>query len=251
MIQLGFDIGSRAVKLVSNEDGKLSDFLMFDTIKFYREYGARGSDGFRVDIARLGIDRFDRIVSTGYGRENVKLAGTVVIPETEAHTIGAAYPSALSDFVLLDLGGQDSKVVLVKGGNVMDFYMNDRCAASTGRFLENSAKVLGLSLDELSGFWEEPEKLASTCAIFAESELIGKIASGVAVERLAAGVNHSVIARFLPFLKRFDEKKLVVVGGVAKNHAVVHILKDMGYDVVIPRYPQFNGAIGCAIWGIC
>ena len=200
-----------------------------------------------MDFAKLGVDRFDKIVSTGYGRENVKLAGAVAIPETEAHAVGAAYQTALSDFVLLDLGGQDSKVVLVRGGDVVDFYMNDRCAASTGRFLENSAKVLGLSLEELSGFWEEPEKLTSTCAIFAESEIIGKIASGVAVERLAAGVNHSVVARFLPFLKRFDERRLVVVGGVAKNSAIVHILKDMEYEVVIPRYPQFNGAIGCAV----
>ena len=151
---------------------------------------------------------------------------------------------------MLDLGGQDSKVVLVERGNVKDFVSNDRCAASTGRYLENMAQVLGMSLKEMSSHYKEPIKLSSTCAIFGETELIGLLASGKKPERLAAGVNYSIIRRFLPLIKKYPSYPLCLSGGVAQNKAITKILKSRELNVIALPFPQFGGALGTLLWGL-
>jgi activator of 2-hydroxyglutaryl-CoA dehydratase len=125
--------------------------------------------------------------------------------------------------------------------------MNDKCAASSGRYLENMAAVLEVTLEELSFHWEDPVELDSTCGIFGESELIGQILRGHPLPSLCAGVNRTLVKRVLPMLKRFPASTIVVTGGVALNRGVMEILRrEADGNVVVPQHPQHNGAIGCA-----
>ena len=146
------------------------------------------------------------------------------------------------------MGGQDSKVLYVKDGRVFDFLTNDRCAAGTGRYLENMARFLKMSLPEFARAWREPVDISHTCAIFGESELIGRLLEGDPPARIAAGVNASVARRALLMVRRYPCRTLVFVGGVARNQAVVRLLQAGGdYQLLTPPFPQFNGALGCCL----
>jgi len=101
-----------------------------------------------------------------------------VISEIKAHFKGAVYQTGENNFILIDIGGQDSKVIIVKDGYIEDFVMNDKCAASSGRFIEVAANILKIPIEKMGSYTENPVKLSSTCSVFAESEIIGKIAEG-------------------------------------------------------------------------
>ncbi len=251
---LGIDIGSTTTKIVLMEEDKIMSSKLMSTMSFYRDHCLKGSQGIKVDIESLGLDDFDaglaRVVSTGYGRNNVKLANSVAINELKAHCYGAIYSTGLSDFTLLDIGGQDSKVIRVEKGIIIDLELNDKCAASSGRFIENMARVLEVELTWLTQQFKNPVSLNATCAIFGESELIGKIAEGVNLDELAAGVNYSLFKRIEPILKKFPRDVLIFTGGVAKNQAVRVFLDGLEYqNIIIPEYYQLNGAIGCCYYG--
>jgi predicted CoA-substrate-specific enzyme activase len=248
----GIDLGSRYVKIVLAGTAEIEGFYRYDTIDFYKQYGRKEGDRLMVDFRGLGLPDFsnnqDRLVTTGYGRNTVKVMSGEDIPEIKAHALGAIWQTGLQNFTLLDLGGQDSKVVLVKEGKVIDFQTNDKCAAGSGRYLENMAGVLGLGLDELSQHRNNPVDLNATCAIFGESELIGKIIEGSPVEELAAGVNYTIYKRIKPLLVKLHSPVLVFTGGVAHNLALRDILQsELSVKVVVPQYPQYNGAIGCCV----
>jgi activator of 2-hydroxyglutaryl-CoA dehydratase len=132
---------------------------------------------------------------------------------------------------------------------MLDFLTNDRCAASSGRYLENMATVLGMSLGELSSFSEEAVELNATCAIFGETELIARIVEGHPVSHLAAGVNYSLYRRVSAMLNRLRSKNIILAGGGALNSALAKIIaRETGSEVYqLPR-PQYNGAIGCCAW---
>jgi (R)-2-hydroxyacyl-CoA dehydratese activating ATPase len=252
----GIDLGSRSVKiaLMNSLDGgnrlDIQRLESLDTIRFYREFGRKQGDKLAVDFRALGLPEVDCLVSTGYGRNTLELAGGEAIPELKAHVLGAVYQTGLKEFTLVDLGGQDSKIIQVRKGKMIDFLTNDKCAASSGRYLENMATILDLSLVELGQYADAPVELNSTCAVFGESELIGKIVEGFPLAELAAGVNSTIVRRILPLLRSFDGEVLVFTGGVAHNRAVTKLLEEgTGKRIVIPKEPQFNGAIGCCIKG--
>ena len=250
-MKAGVDLGSRSVKVaLLGKDGSL-ELHKFDTIEFYRRYGKKGEGKFVVDFGGLDlVTEAESLVATGYGQQTVAVEGALVVPEIKAHLTGAVRLTGLSDFTLLDLGGQDSKVARVVRGRLADFMTNDRCAASTGRYLENMAAVLKISLDELGRHWADPVELASTCAIFAETELIGKIIEGHSVASLAAGVNHAIFKRIKPMLARLSGATVVFTGGVAYNGALRKIIgQETGAAVVVPENPEFAGAIGCCYLG--
>ncbi|MFZ5640467.1 MAG: acyl-CoA dehydratase activase [Bacillota bacterium] len=249
-MHIGIDLGSRQVKTAVSENGRIAALNSYDTIAFYKEYVHKENDRLAVDFSRLGFNQIESLVSTGYGRNAAALVGGEEIPEIKAHALGAVWQTGLRDFTLLDLGGQDSKVVLVRAGRLVDFQTNDRCAASSGRYLENMAAVLGITLDELSSHAGDPVDLSSTCAIFGESELIGKIIEGVPVDSLAAGVNYTIFKRIQPMLRQLASDTVVFTGGVAHNQALRRIIaREMGVEVVVPEHPQYNGAIGCCVHG--
>ena len=249
MKTLGVDVGSRYVKLAAYSGDEPVFAEMADTIAFYTACRTpAGLDLRRLDTFKNRPFDFDRIVSTGYGRYNVKLSGAEVISEIRAHALGATYQTGLSDFTLLDIGGQDTKVIRVRAGEVDDFVMNDKCAAGSGRYLENISRMLGVPPEEMGNHSQNPVELSVTCAIFGESEVIGNIAEGVAIGRICAGANLSVAQRLVALVRRFPSPAYVVTGGVAKNGAVLEFLSQKtGAAMTVPEHPVFNGAIGCAL----
>lgn len=245
---LGIDLGSREVKVSLMENLKIIRKFKVSTMSFYRDYCS--FDGkIIVNLEKLNVMDVDAEISTGYGRNNTDLGRFRPINEIKAHVYGVFYQTGLKDFILLDVGGQDVKVVRVEKGIITDLELNEKCAASCGRYLENMANILEIPLEEMSKHYENPVELNSTCAVFSESELIGKIAEGWELNSLCAGVNYSMYKRLRPLLTKFRGRKLVLSGGTAYNHALKQYLKNDYDEVVSLEDPQFNGAIGCCYYG--
>lgn len=257
-MKIGIDLGSREMKIVFFNGKDFIEMKKYNTIEFYKKFGKRGKEGIRIDLLDFHpslenvplekLKNYDRLTVTGYGRNNLNIEGAEVISEINAHSKGAVYQTGLNDFTLIDLGGQDSKVILVKEGDVADFVMNDKCAAGGGRYLENMAGILGITLDEMGEYRRDPVEINSTCATFGESEMLGKLIEGCKIETLAAGINQAVFNRIAPILNRFQSETFVLCGGVAKNKAIKSLIEsNTCRNVIIPKYPQFNGAIGCVV----
>ncbi|MEJ2672899.1 MAG: acyl-CoA dehydratase activase [Deltaproteobacteria bacterium] len=243
----GLDFGSRAVKLVYARGPRGLGRRRWDSITFYQNYLGRDKGRLAIDWERLGLPAPAALVATGYGKNLLK-AHFPTITEIRAHFLGARRQTGLEHFVLLEMGGQDTKVLFIREGRVFDFLTNDRCAAGTGRYLENMARFLKMPLGEFAGHWQDPVEVSQTCAIFGETELVGHLLEGVEPARIAAGVNASVARRALAMVRRYRCPTLVFVGGVAKNRALVRLLEDLGdFQVKAPHLPQFNGALGCAL----
>jgi predicted CoA-substrate-specific enzyme activase len=242
---LGLDFGSRFVKLVyGRETGSLVRRKL-DTLDFYKDYLIRGDGRLDIDWKKLHLAAPAALVVTGYGKNLLK-EHFPSITEVRASFLGAKQQTGLEHFILLEMGGQDTKVLYIKNGRVFDFLTNDRCAAGTGRYLENMARFVKMPLREFVGHWEDPADISQTCAIFGESELIGHLLEGMPTARIAAGVNASVARRALTLVRRYPCRTLVFTGGVALNRAVVQMLKKESFlSVVVPSYPQFTGALGC------
>jgi predicted CoA-substrate-specific enzyme activase len=245
-LALGLDFGSRYVKLAADLGGRLL-FRRLDSLDFYRNCLVPGAKPSRIKWDRLGFPPPRSLVVTGYGKHLLKQQFPT-ITEIRAIFLGARHVSGWDHFILLEMGGQDTKVLYVKEGRVFDFVTNDRCAAGTGRYLENMARFLKMPLGAFGRCWEDPVSISHTCAIFGESELIGHLLEGVPLSRLAAGVNASVGRRALAMVRRYPCQNLMFVGGVAKNQAVVHFLRQGGsHRVRVPSHPQFIGALGCCL----
>ena len=221
MKNIGIDLGSRYVKLVKEDNGNI-EYNLFDTVSFYKQFIARDGTNTYIDTKKLGLSDDYKIVATGYGRNLMSFSNAEIISEIKAHFRGA------------------------KEGYIEDFIMNDKCAASTGRFAENACSVLGISIDELSTMEHNPANLSSTCAVFCESELIGLMASGVEIESIAAGINKSIAKRLLPLIKSFQADTIYASGGVANNKSLILFISQLiGKKVTPLNNPQFNGALGC------
>lgn len=251
-MKIGIDLGSRKVKFALVHEGKVERIDSFDTISFYKRFGRIEGDDLVFDLAKTSLFSpaelaVATVVATGYGRNTLNLKGVRVVSEIRAHVAGALFQTGLRDFTLLDMGGQDTKVALVRNGKLQDFVMNDKCAASSGRYLENMAAILEVDLEELSSHWQDPVKLDATCGIFGESELIGQILRGHSVARLCAGVNQTLVKRVVPMLRRFPSDMIVLTGGVALDTALARLLENEGFSIMVPDSPQHNGAIGCAV----
>lgn len=194
-------------------------------------------------------------MSTGYGRKNVDIANQT-ITEISCHAKGAHYyyPQAQT---VLDIGGQDSKVIrLNKSGNVIDFVMNEKCAAGTGRFLELASKILKIPYEnfgEISLKAKKDCKISSTCVVFAESEIISKLAEGVEYQSILKAMHTSVVSRLLSMGKRIGIKPPVVfTGGLANNigvaHEIVNQLNITNDELFVPPNPKTIGAFGASLF---
>lgn len=240
---LGLDIGSRSVDAVWLEGDRLLDAAVADS----------GFDP--QSVARSFVQRgeHDCIVTTGYGRHAAREAFDCdVITEIKAYARGAyaLFPQAAS---VLDIGGQDTKVVtLGERGRVLDFEMNDKCAAGTGKFLEVMARVLGFDLEQMAAealAAHDGIKISSMCTVFAESEVTGLVHRGEERGAIARGLHESIAKRTLSSLKRVGAHgSLVFAGGVANNTAMVELMHS-GFegDVLVPESVQTVGAYGAAL----
>lgn len=247
MQYLGLDLGSRQVKLVLMSEDGTTRKSSWHTGKFYKQFACSENGILKLALDSLGIKGAYVGVTTGYGRNHIAFEGLTAINELKAHSLGAVYQTQCMNFTLLDVGGQDVKVLKIRNGLLEDMNLNDKCAASCGRFLEQMAEVLDMSLEALMAAFEEPVALSSTCAVFCESELIGKMAEGCSLERLAAGVNEALYKRIEPLLKHFPDSNLWLSGGVSASAALRLALSQRYKSVQVLNDPIYNGAIGCCL----
>lgn len=241
-------ITTKAVLLDS--EGRVVAYKVIRTGASSKEASLRVLRGLEEEA---GIDRGDITftVATGYGRAIVPYADTKVT-EITCHAKGAyrEYPSVRT---VIDVGGQDSKVIKVgEGGRVLNFVMNDKCAAGTGRFLEVMAQALEVKLEELGPLSMKSKvkvSISSTCTVFAESEVVGLIAKGVAKEDIIAGIHEAMASRIYSMAMNVGvEDDVVMTGGVAKNTGFVRALEEkLGRRIVVPAEPQIIGALGAAL----
>ena len=250
MKTIGIDIGSLATKLVLLDDSTMIDHRVNRSTYDFKRIG---SDLFNELLEKNNLKRSDvYVMSTGYGRNSIDIADDR-ITEITAHARGVQYfyPNAHS---VIDIGGQDSKAIVMsqKTGNVIDFQMNDKCAAGTGRFLEVMARALEVPIEEIGHMAlksNKPAAISSTCTVFAESEVISLFAKGTPKQDIASGIHKSIARRVAGMAKRIGvEHLLVFCGGVAKNIAVKKYLeKELNFEIFTPQYPQLTGAIGAAL----
>ena len=200
--------------------------------------------------------RWDAIVATGYGRHLAqKVLGGEAVTEIKAYTTSAHHFYREIETVI-DLGGQDTKALQINrhNGQLLKFEMNDKCSAGTGKFFEMMAATLGLELPELVTAALKGNKsfeINSTCTVFAESEVISLLTSGISVEDIARAIHESLLTKLVSLLAKMmrpDAAAVLFVGGGAKNRALVTFLADaLNKQVVVPEYPDFFGAYGAAI----
>ncbi len=239
----GIDIGSRTIGLVVISGDQIILSRIEDT-------------GFEpLDTAKkLLVGNYDRVVATGYGRHAARTDyACQVVTEIKAHATGAAhiFPGVRT---VLDIGGQDTKVILLdEGGSVIDFQMNDRCSAGTGKFLEVMAAALGYT--GVAEFGESALagsggiKISNMCTVFAESEAVSLIHRGVPRADIALALHASVVERTAGMAQRVGfSSPLVFTGGVANNRCIVSLLAEkLGLNVLVPPQPQLVGALGAAL----
>jgi (R)-2-hydroxyacyl-CoA dehydratese activating ATPase len=247
----GLDVGSLSTKAVLLDGDAILAHCIIPTGANPR---LAGENALETTLADAGKTRkqIAYLIGTGYGRVNLPFVNRT-ITELTCHAKGAHYLNPEVRTVI-DIGGQDSKAIRVDAnGNMVDFAMNDKCAAGTGRFLEVMAKALELSLDELGALSlqsENPCSISNICAVFAESEVISLLASGQAKDDIAAGLHMGVAQRVGNMVKRIGlAHEIAFVGGVAKNKGAQRTLEDfLEVHFVSPTCdPQLNGALGAAV----
>lgn len=248
-VYAGIDVGSRTTKAVLIGDGEILSAVVLNT-GFDPE--GQALRAFEEALRRVGIWREEvkGICSTGYGRKRVPFSHRE-FTEITCHARGARFffPEVRT---IIDMGGQDAKVIALEDGNVVDFVMNDKCAAGTGRFLEVMAHTLELPLDEMAreaARSRESVPISSMCTVFAESEVISLIAEGVPRERIVWGLHLAIARRIAAMVKKVPhERPMAFTGGVAKNPAMVRALQEvLGTHLLIPPDPQIVGALGAAL----
>ncbi len=250
----GIDIGASSTDAVLlDETGRLLAYSVVPTCPIHQQASANALRA-ACNRAGCGPEQIVCTVSTGYGRKNIAEA-TCQVTEIACHAKGARhyYPDMRT---ILDIGGQDSKVIKVdKSGKVLDFAMNEKCAAGTGRFLEAMARTLEVRLENMGDLASRSTvevRLSSICAVFAESEVVSKIAEGKKVEDIVNGIHNSICGRAAAMLDRLGiEPELVMTGGVAKNKGVLAALEDrLKCRVLVPEEPQIVGALGAALYAL-
>ncbi len=248
---MGIDFGSTTAKTV------ILDLKGRIVSSCVAHMGAVSGEGVKASIegalGEAGITQDDvgRTVSTGYGRRMLDVADKNYT-EITCHARGAVamVPDAR---LVIDIGGQDSKVISVDAnGLVAQFAMNDRCAAGTGKFLEVLARAMEIDLQDMGDIALKAEttlKISSMCATFAETEVISLLAEGNSKPDVLGAVHAAIASRTLGLIGRVGKKgPVVMTGGVAKNAAAVHhIQQALGMPLVLPSAPQVAGALGAAL----
>ena len=250
MHAVGIDIGSTSGEaVILNGNGIIASSIV-DT-----GYNSRRAAELALEKALTGSgltrDQLGPIVATGYGRIAIKFADRQVT-EISCYAKGMAhlFPDVRT---VIDIGGQDSKVIAVgKNGRAIDFAMNDKCAAGTGRFLEVTARALQLDLADLGEISAQATRdvpISSICTVFAESEVITLVAEGAERADIVAGLHRAIAKRVGAMVKRIGPNPVIAfAGGVAKNSGVKHALEEaLHVTLVIPPEPQIVGALGAAL----
>lgn len=252
MITAGIDIGSTTAKAVVLGDGDILSYALQPT---GIDIASVSKQVLMEALEKVGLkfEDVDRIVATGYGRISIPFATTTITEITcNAAGVHHLYPNAS---LVVDIGGQDSKVIKIDGkGRVMQFAMNDKCAAGTGKFLEVAAQTLGVPVSEIGTISLQSKNkvtISSTCTVFAQTEIVSLIARQTNKEDIAAGLHESIVSRVYGLISSVNpdpKAEIVLTGGVAKNAAIVKLLERMlGRAISVPENPQIVTAMGAAI----
>lgn len=246
---IGLDVGSTTTKAALVDIKR--NMLAFHIVPT----GASGTEAALRCLRELGRESGQDIagvptISTGYGRSLIDFAESVT--EITCHSIGVHHLNPEIRLVV-DVGGQDSKVIRIgENGRPTDFELNDKCSAGTGRFLEVMARVLDVSIDQLGPLAlqsNSPCTISSTCTVFAESEVVGRIGAGESPKDIAAGIHAAMAAKVATLSRRVGvATPICITGGVALNPAFRHHLsKHLGAELWMPKNPQLTGALGAAL----
>jgi predicted CoA-substrate-specific enzyme activase len=246
----GVDIGSTMTKVVLI-GGDTDISLIGPTGPEHRKLANRVMER-ALQQAGIDFSNVTCVVATGYGRINVPFADRQVTEITcHAKGLSSLLPSVRT---IVDIGGQDSKGIRIENGKVVDFVMNDKCAAGTGRFLEIIADALNVplaNLGDLSLTAETPAVIGNMCTVFAEQEVISQLATGESVANLVAGIHQAIAARVFSLVNKVKIKPdVAITGGGAKNIGLVKALEaKFGCPVLVPPEPLITGALGAALIG--
>ncbi|MDA8271128.1 MAG: acyl-CoA dehydratase activase [Actinomycetota bacterium] len=252
----GVDVGSTQTKaVIINEKLEIVGRSLTDTGS---NVTVAAENAFNEAIKNADIHEEEEgvefIVGTGYGRYKVTF-GDAQTTEISCHGRGAVhmFPGTRT---VVDMGGQDTKAIRVaETGEILDFVMNDKCAAGTGRFLGAAASALGVPLGELGGVAlksSRPVKISTTCTVFADGEILSLIGKGKKVEDVLLGVHQSVVSRALSLMRRVGiEKEVTFTGGVANNIGMVTVLnQELGFDCNVSSDSHYMGALGAALFAM-
>ena len=248
----GIDIGSAFTKSVLMQDSKVIAFEIIASGGNYREAYERSLN--RV-LSKVGASLSDvRVVVTGLGSGVASFAFRQ-ISDISCQARGASYLFPKVRMVI-DIGGQSSKVIKVAdNGSVVDFVISEKCAAGSGRFLQVMARILGIEVEDigpLSLKSKQPVEFSTSCAVFAESETISRIAGGAVKEDILAGVHKAIAAKIVSLVKRVGlSLDCVLTGGGAKDVGLVRtITEELGIKVFVPEEPQITAALGAACFAV-
>lgn len=250
MLAVGIDVGSTSGEVVILDGDQILAYSIVDT-GYNSRRAADSALEQALGDAGIAREQIGVMVATGYGRIAIACA-TQQVTEISCYARGVhfLYPQVRT---VIDIGGQDSKVIAVSPkGKPSDFQMNDKCAAGTGRFLEVTARALQLELGALgasSARATQPVLISSMCTVFAESEVITRVAEGAAREDIVAGLHRAIAKRIGAMVKRVGMvPPMAFAGGVAKNAGVARALEqELGASLIIPDEPQIIGALGAAL----
>src|SRR5512142_1313177 len=255
-IAAGVDVGStqtKAVLMADNGGIKIVARALVDTGANVQKAGERAFDRCCQEAGIPG-SAVGFVVGTGYGRYKISF-GNAQMTEISCHARGAQFLCPGTRTVI-DMGGQDSKAIGVgPSGEVLDFVMNDKCAAGTGRFLANAAEVMGIGLDDigpLSLRGTRPVKIATVCTVFVESDILSYLSQGKKPEDIMEGVHLAIAKRTLSLARRVNIEPLVTMtGGVARNVGMVQALETvLGQKIIVTPDAQFMGAVGAALFSL-
>ncbi|MBU1056022.1 MAG: benzoyl-CoA reductase [Proteobacteria bacterium] len=250
----GIDAGSTYIKVVLlDENGRLAGFDHKPTGIDADTTSKQMIEALAADKG-IDLDQIKNILATGYGRRNIDIAHNT-ITEIKAHAAGAGWsaPKSCSIRTVIDIGGQDSKVIVMDElGEIVSFAMNDKCAAGTGRFLESLARALELDINELGPMSLKsnmPLTINSTCVVFAESEVISLVARKKKREDIVAGIHRSLAKRISGMARKAGViPEILLTGGGGLNEGIAEALEEeLFMDIHVPDHPQLNGGIGAAL----
>lgn len=248
MYKLGIDIGSTSCKVVALKDNEIVHKMLMPT----GWSSIETANSVKSKLEEIGINQDNTYyVSTGYGRVSVPFADKK-ITEITCHGKGAAYMFG-ENGVVLDIGGQDTKVITLENGKVIDFLMNDKCSAGTGRFLEVMANTLGLDIMELSRVSKEGQgvSISSMCTVFAESEVISLIGAGTRKEDIAFGVIDSIASKVKSICHKHNKvDRYFLTGGLCENtYFIDQLSKKLEAEIESSPLGRYAGALGAALLG--
>lgn len=249
MYKVGIDIGSTSAKVVAMNS---NDDIIYKQVLPTGWSSLETALSISEDLEKSGVVKQNsRFVATGYGRISVPYADKTVT-EITCHGKGAAFLFEAEDTTVIDIGGQDTKIITLSQGNVVDFIMNDKCSAGTGRFLEIMANTLGLGLNEMCELARTGRdvSISSMCTVFAESEVISLIGSGSAKKDIAFGVVDSIANKVKSLCSKHTSgnSKIYLTGGLCENGYIIEMLsKKLESEVTSNSMGRFAGAVGAAL----